>query len=181
MQGVNDGDRKDSPSSPERFEKLPVIGQSVAVPAAHGRPTSPLTLLFVYGTLLPGDVRWPLLRPFVVDDGWPDRVPGRLYDTGEDFPAAVFDDRTITADDGPTSSAGEIGDGVVLGRTFALVEASLARCLEILDEEEGTVGGWYRRIVVRTAAGVDAWAYEYGSGLDLSPITNGDWRTVERP
>ena len=180
MHEVNDGDRKDPASSRERFAKLVRISQSDSVPASHGHPRPELARLFVYGTLLPGDVRWHLLRPFVVDDGWADRVPGRLYDTGEDYPAAVFDDRTVTTRHGSTSSAAELGDGVVLGRTFALVEASITRCLEILDEEEGTVGGWYRRIVVRTAAGTDAWAYEYGSGLDLTPVENGDWTTVDR-
>ncbi len=114
--------------------------------------------LFVYGTLRPGDVRWHLLVPFVVDEGWPDTVAGRLYDTGLDYPAAVF---------------GE--DGVIVGRTYALLESSLARCLTLLDEEEGTVAGLYRRVAVTTGRGTRAWAYEYGDGLTLTPIDAGDW------
>jgi gamma-glutamylcyclotransferase (GGCT)/AIG2-like uncharacterized protein YtfP len=118
--------------------------------------------LFVYGTLLPGDVRWPLLRPFVVDDGWSDTVEGRLFDTGLDYPAALFDHRAEPR-------------GAVIGRTFTLLAVSAIRCLAVLDHEEGTVGGQYRRVVVTTGRGVRAWAYEYGHDLDLVPIDGGDW------
>ena len=114
--------------------------------------------LFVYGTLRPGDVRWHVLEPFVVDGGWSDTVAGRLFDTGFDYPAAVFD-----------------GAGTIHGHTFALLEVSLGRALEVLDEVEGIVDGEYSRVSVRTARGVDAWAYACGDGLDLTPITSGDW------
>jgi gamma-glutamylcyclotransferase (GGCT)/AIG2-like uncharacterized protein YtfP len=116
----------------------------------------------VYGTLRPGDVRWHFLEPFVVDEGWPDSTPGRLFDTGLEYPAAVFDDRV------------EPG-GVVRGHTFPLLTASVRRCLEVLDEEEDTVAGLYRRIAITTGRGVRAWAYEYGDGLHLTPIHSGDW------
>ncbi len=114
--------------------------------------------LFVYGTLRPGDVRWHVLEPFVVDDGWRDSVTGRLYDTGLDYPAAVFDD-----------------EATIHGHTFALLDASASWALEVLDEVEGTVDGEYTRVVVRTGRGVDAWAYASGDGLDLTPIPSGDW------
>ena len=114
--------------------------------------------LFVYGTLRPGDVRWHILEQFVVDDGWRDSVTGRLYDTGLDYPAAVFDD-----------------EATIHGHTFALLDASMSRALEVLDEVEGTVDGEYARVVVRTAHGVDAWAYASGDGLELTPIPSGDW------
>ena len=114
--------------------------------------------LFVYGTLRPGDVRWHVLEPFVVDGGWPDTVAGQLFDTGLDYPAAVFDDT-----------------GTIHGHTFGLLESSLGRALEVLDEVEGIVDGEYSRVIVRTAQGVDAWAYASGQGLDLTPITSGDW------
>lgn len=118
--------------------------------------------MFVYGTLQPGDVRWHHLAPFVVDDGWSDTVPGRLFDTGQQYPAAMFDDRAAP-------------DGTIHGRTFALLEESLDRCLAVLDEVEGVVGGLYRRRLVRTGAGTAAWAYEYGGGLDLVEIASGHW------
>jgi gamma-glutamylcyclotransferase (GGCT)/AIG2-like uncharacterized protein YtfP len=114
--------------------------------------------LFVYGTLRPGDVRWRILEPFVVDGGWPDSVSGQLFDTGLDYPAAVFD-----------------AEGTIHGHAFALLEASLDRALEVLDEVEGIVDGEYSRVVVRTERGVDAWAYASGAGLDLTPIPSGDW------
>ena len=114
--------------------------------------------LFVYGTLRPGDVRWHQLSPFVVDEGWPDTVGGRVYDTGLEYPAARF---------------GEAG--TIFGRTYALLDESRDRCLVRLDEVEGTVAGLYRRVTVTTGHGVTAWAYEYGGGLDLTPIPSGDW------
>ncbi len=114
--------------------------------------------LFVYGTLRPGDVRWHFLEPFVVDGGWSDTVAGRLFDTGFDYPAAVFGD-----------------GGTIHGHTIALLEGSLARALEVLDEVEGIVDGEYSRVIVRTARGVDAWAYASGTNLDLTPIASGDW------
>jgi gamma-glutamylcyclotransferase (GGCT)/AIG2-like uncharacterized protein YtfP len=125
--------------------------------------------VFVYGTLLPGDVRWHLLEPFVVDDGWSDRAAGRLYDTGLDYPAAVFDT------DGTTESA-----QLVVGRTMPLLESSLTRALDVLDEVEGVVAGLYERVTIRTERGHDAWAYRYGGGLDLTPIDSGDWARHRR-
>jgi gamma-glutamylcyclotransferase (GGCT)/AIG2-like uncharacterized protein YtfP len=119
--------------------------------------------LFVYGTLRPGDVRWHFLAPFVVDEGWLDTVSGLLFDTGLDYPAAVFDEH-----------------GTIHGTTVVLLEASAARALEVLDEVEGIVDGEYSRVVVRTGGGVDAWAYASGDGLDLTPIDSGDWH-LHRP
>lgn len=123
---------------------------------------TPIRHVFVYGTLLPGDVRAHLMAPFVVDEGWPDSVAGRLFDTGEDYPAAIVDSRA------------EPG-GTIIGRTFALLEASAGRALEVLDVVEGVVDGAYRRVSVTTTSGTPAWLYEYGSGLDLTPISSGDW------
>jgi gamma-glutamylcyclotransferase (GGCT)/AIG2-like uncharacterized protein YtfP len=119
--------------------------------------------LFVYGTLRPSDVRWHLLEPFVADEGELDAVNGQLFDTGMDYPAAVFD-----------------AVGTIRGHSFALLETSLGRALAALDEVEDVVGGEYSRVQVRTGLGLDAWAYAYGSGLELTPIASGDW-FVHRP
>ena len=62
-------------------------------------------------------------------------------------------------------------------------DASVARCaryrpeavLEVLDREEDTVDGLYRRVRVTTGHGHTAWAYAYGTGLELTPIDSGDW------
>jgi len=118
--------------------------------------------LFVYGTLRPGDVRWPLLAKFVADEGVEDTALGRVFDTGLDYPAAVFD-----------------GEGTIRGRTYALRDDRLDEALAVLDEEEDTVAGLYRRVRITTGLGTVAWAYAYGVGLDLTPIPSGDW--FDRP
>ncbi|BAN03965.1 hypothetical protein YM304_36510 [Ilumatobacter coccineus YM16-304] len=121
-----------------------------------------ITRLFVYGTLQPGDVRWHHLEPFVVDDGVADTVTGRVFDTGLDYPAAIFGDHAAPG-------------GTIVGRTYTLDEASLADALAHLDEVEDTVGGRYHRVSVITGTGTTAWAYEYGGGLDLVEIVSGNW------
>lgn len=120
--------------------------------------------VFVYGTLLPGDVRWHHLAPFVDGDGTPDSVTGRLFDTGQGYPAAIFDARA------------EPG-GTIHGHTFTLSAHTSDTCLDVLDEVEGVVGGLYTRVSVTTRRGDTAWAYEYGHGLDLVEIESGDWPT----
>ena len=114
--------------------------------------------LFVYGTLQPGDVRWPLLAPYVADDGVPDTVAGRVYDTGRGYPAACFDE-----------------PGTILGRTYHWRTDRLDEALAVIDEEESSVEGGYVRVAVTTASGRRAWAYEYGGGLTLRLIEAGDW------
>jgi len=137
----------------------------------------PIRHLFVYGTLRPADVRWHLLAPFVVDEGWPDTVPGTLYDTGFDYPAAVFDGGGYS-----THGAGDgTVHGTIHGQSFILLEASLERALDVLDEVEDVVGGEYSRVTVRTGHGHTAWAYAYGHGLELTPIPSGDWLAHRPP
>ena len=121
-------------------------------------PPARVCHVFVYGTLRPGDVRWHFLAPFVVDAGWLDSVPGQLFDTGLDYPAAVFN-----------------GQDTINGHTFALLDESSDRALDVLDEVEGVVDGGYGRVIVHTAHGVDAWAYASRGGLELTLIESGDW------
>ena len=47
--------------------------------------------VFVYGTLMPGRLRWPLIE-LQATGHRPAAVPGRLFDTGQGWPAALFDD-----------------------------------------------------------------------------------------
>lgn len=125
--------------------------------------TDPIvTTLFVYGTLRPGDVRWHFLAPFAADDGRPDTVTGRLFDTGCGYPAALF-------------GAADAAEHVIHGRRYELRAEVLDEALRVLDDEESSVAGLYRRVLVTTHAGRVAWAYEYGSGLELTPIDGGDW------
>ena len=117
--------------------------------------------LFVYGTLRPGEPRWPFLEPFVVDEGWVDGVCGTLFDTGLGYPAARF----------------EIDGAPISGRTYELREGTLDAALAELDRVEGAVRGLYERVLVTTADGVAAWAYQFGNDPDivLQPIAGGDW------
>ncbi len=114
--------------------------------------------LFVYGTLRPGDVRWSFLEPYVVDEGVDDTVSGALYDTGLEFPAAIFDE-----------------PGTIHGRTYELRTVVIDEALAVLDDVEATVDGFYHRVSLTTAGGRVAWAYQYGDGLELVPIASGDW------
>lgn len=133
--------------------------------------------LFAYGTLLPGDVRWRFLEPFVLDHGVPDRVVGRLFDTGQGYPAAVFG---ADPGSGPGAGAGSHDDDAgapwfVHGRVFTLRADRLDDGLALLDEIEGAVAGDYRRVRLVTAGGVEAWGYASGGGLELEPILGGRW------
>ncbi|MCX6519243.1 MAG: gamma-glutamylcyclotransferase [Actinobacteria bacterium] len=122
---------------------------------------SALGTLFAYGTLLPGDVRWHFLQRFVTDEGLVDRADGRLFDTGEGYPAAVF-------------GAG-IPASVIHGRVFTLLAELVDEALATLDDVEGAVAGDYRRVEIVTHEGRSAWAYAYGGGLTLAPIEGGSW------
>lgn len=123
-----------------------------------------VTELFVYGTLLPGDVRWPLLERYISGEGTPDAVSGLLYDTGLDYPAAIFDESATT---------------LILGRRYSLRIDVINEALRELDVEEDTVDGLYTRVEVTTQNGTRCWAYAYGTGLDLTPIPSGNW--FDRP
>ncbi len=117
--------------------------------------------LFVYGTLAPGRVAWPVLEPWVVGEARPDAVAGRLYDTGRGYPAATF------------GAADEIVHGTVV--TLDPVDDALAA----LDRYEGFE---YARIVVRTQAGVVAATYVWTAALTgCRPIAGGRWTDAETP
>jgi gamma-glutamylcyclotransferase (GGCT)/AIG2-like uncharacterized protein YtfP len=114
-------------------------------------------LLFVYGTLQPGEVRWHFLEPFVVDDLGAATVSGALYETGHAYPAAVF---------------GSIG--VVHGAVYRL--HSVDHALDVLDRVESAVDGLYVRVRVATDHGW-AWAYECGDDrLLVQRLDHGNWK-----
>jgi gamma-glutamylcyclotransferase (GGCT)/AIG2-like uncharacterized protein YtfP len=99
--------------------------------------------LFVYGTLLPGHLRWPMIRQAVVAvvDA---EVRGVLYDTGSGYPAARFAPGATT---------------VVTGAVLTLA----AGALEVIDRIEGP---GYRRVRVTTTAGGAAVSYEWIGPLE---------------
>ncbi|MCY7298266.1 MAG: gamma-glutamylcyclotransferase [Ilumatobacteraceae bacterium] len=118
-----------------------------------------MTLLFVYGTLRPGEVRWQHLAPFVVGDGRAASVTGELYDTGLDYPAAMCG-----------------GESRILGRVYRLDDGQLTAALAHLDEVESAVRGLYERVSVVTNDGETAWAYQCGEpALLRTRIEGGDW------
>lgn len=117
------------------------------------------THLFVYGTLRPGEVRWQHLEPFVVGDGVHTTTSGDVYDTGLEYPAAMFG--------GPRS---------IHGRVYELHPERIVDALSHLDEVEGAVRGLYHRVTVLTDSGRTAWAYQCGEeALLVRRIEGGDW------
>lgn len=114
--------------------------------------------LFVYGTLRPGQQRWPFLEPFVVDGGEDDVVAGNLFDTGNGYPAARFDRR-----------------GDIHGRLYELRSERIDEALRLLDEVEGAVIDLFHRVEVTTKSGRTAWAYEYGGDDAFAAIPSGNW------
>ncbi|MDQ3544513.1 MAG: gamma-glutamylcyclotransferase [Actinomycetota bacterium] len=108
--------------------------------------------LFVYGTLMPGRLRWPILEPFV-EAQRPASVPGALYDSGEGWPVAAFVD-------GPLTVPGVLVD---------LDPSRLDSALPLLDDVEDTATDKLRRIVVTTTDGATAWAYHHHRPVEGLP------------
>ncbi|MCP3989347.1 MAG: DUF480 domain-containing protein [Actinomycetia bacterium] len=121
-----------------------------------------LDQLFIYGTLIPGEDRWPLLEDFITALE-SDTTRGRLFDGGVGYPAARFD------------GTGTIPDRIH-GLRMTIDPEVLDDCLDMLDEIEGAGTGLYHRVVIETDSGRMAWAYQYGFGLgQLTPIRSGSW------
>ena len=137
---------------------MPLAPRSLRVASLMSEPRGIVDEVFCYGTLLPGEERWPFLAPFVLGHE-PDQVSGRLYDTGLGYPAALFD-----------------RIGIVHGVRFRLDAQLLSKALLLLDEVEGAVDGLYHRVSLVTATGVRAHAYQYGGDLEtLTDIPSGNW------
>jgi gamma-glutamylcyclotransferase (GGCT)/AIG2-like uncharacterized protein YtfP len=111
--------------------------------------------LFVYGTLMPGRLRWPYVSRDVVARR-PATVAGTLYDTRRGYPALV-----LNGDGGPVS-------GWLLG--FA--DDSADGVLDRLDRVEGPS---YGRAVVTTDDGTEAVTYEYLGSPDGFVRLDGTW------
>ena len=113
--------------------------------------------LFVYGTLLPGEPRWPVLERVavrVVDA----TAAGHLYDTGHGYPAAVF------------TAAG----GTIAGALVIVDDAAWDEVIDRLDRIEGE-GELYRRMEC-DVDGKAAVSYEWiGSISGFTPLPDG-WR-----
>ncbi len=103
--------------------------------------------VFVYGTLQPGQPRWPALARFTPQPNATPAVclPGHLFDTGYGWPAAVFD-----------PDSGDQVPGVVVG----LDPKSVDEALLTLDAIEGVDSGLFQRVIV-TAGGHPCWSYNW--------------------
>jgi gamma-glutamylcyclotransferase (GGCT)/AIG2-like uncharacterized protein YtfP len=109
-------------------------------------------VMFVYGTLAPGQRAWPLIARYVTQRT-ENAVPGTLYDTGRGYPGAVFTP----------------GDDLVRGWCCTLADPPLAD----LDAFEGDE---YERVTVRCIDGTEAIAYHWTASLvGCCPVTNGRW------
>jgi gamma-glutamylcyclotransferase (GGCT)/AIG2-like uncharacterized protein YtfP len=97
-----------------------------------------VSAIFVYGTLMPGRLRWGLLSGVAVSTA-ADSVAGQLFDTGSGWPAARFG-----------------GNGSIPGWVVGVLPVDLVELLPVLDEVETG----FRRVQVRTAGGLEAWGYE---------------------
>ncbi|MCP3911210.1 MAG: gamma-glutamylcyclotransferase [Actinomycetia bacterium] len=120
-----------------------------------------LTRVFVYGTLLPGGVRWPLIGPYVHTIA-PARVGGMLYDTGHGYPGARF------ADD----------ERWIEGSILHLHAPTLGEAIELLDEVEGVGEGLFERVVVEPD-GQPAWSYSYLPDIAGLADLAGRWTPVD--
>jgi gamma-glutamylcyclotransferase (GGCT)/AIG2-like uncharacterized protein YtfP len=115
------------------------------------------TSLFVYGTLMPGHLRWPMLEPHAV--GYRRAAArGRLYDSGHGWPVARLVDR-----------AGHDEDDLVPGWVVDLDVGAMDDLMAVLDEMEGVDRGLYDRVVVDLVDGATAWAYSCGTPVDDLP------------
>jgi gamma-glutamylcyclotransferase (GGCT)/AIG2-like uncharacterized protein YtfP len=104
--------------------------------------------VFVYGTLMPGQPRWPQLAGSAAGEPAADRVRGVLLDTGAGYPGLLLGgDETWVP-------------GVVVRLPPRAAPAALRR----LDRTEGVEHGLNRRGEVCTERGVACWTYEYLRG-----------------
>jgi len=108
----------------------------------------------VYGTLKPGQSRWPILAPFTIRSDANSRASAcdRLFDAGYGWPAAVFDSRVRDQ---------------VPGVVVAIRPESINAALAALDAVEGVASGLFRRIVI-DVDGQPCWVYHWPGPTDES-------------
>jgi gamma-glutamylcyclotransferase (GGCT)/AIG2-like uncharacterized protein YtfP len=125
--------------------------------------------LFVYGTLMSGELRYPALARHGVRPAGAGRTSGMLLDFGE-HPGLVLG-----------------GDGPVYGEIYDVPSPEpLFRELDAIEDFKGfgAAGSWYRRAVLRVSAASSgsllAWTYLFaGDGRGVATIASGDWRRRE--
>ncbi len=123
-------------------------GAEVAPATTSDTSASDETALFVYGSSMPGQLRYSEIAEYV-DSSSRDAVDGMLYDSGLGYPLAKF------------GSGGTV-PGFVLKLDPATAEAALR---ELTHLESGL----FHPVTVRTQGGVTATAYEWIDATDGFP------------
>lgn len=145
--------------------------EPLEVAAAGNSPASPITGLFVYGTLRRGEERHPALARHVTTGGDTSSTAGTLLDLGP-YPGLVVD-----------------GPGGVVAGEFHVTPDPDALLAELDPIETfrgfGVPGSLYRRAIVRVrragAGSTLAWTYVYaGSRTGCRVIASGDWFDRQR-
>jgi gamma-glutamylcyclotransferase (GGCT)/AIG2-like uncharacterized protein YtfP len=142
-----------------------IAGVALFATNDSGAPASPTpaeeaTSYFMYGTMMPGHLRYPEIDDFVASTT-PDRVAGRLFDSGAGYPAAKF----------------AAGDAEVEGYVLRIRPDRAAEATETIAELEGNL---FRPVTVETSGGTTAVAYEYiGSTEDMEELPDGVWDREE--
>lgn len=112
--------------------------------------------IFVYGTLQRGEERSCHMDGCRLSEIL--EVPGRLYDTGRGYPAALFDDGS---------------DSKVSGELYTMADP--ASKIEELDRVEGTLSGLFRRSAIKY---INSEFYCYEAGPLLKETATGENRIV---
>jgi len=131
---------------------------SGGAPAAA--PSAEHTYFFVYGTTMPGHLRYSLIEDFVAEAS-PATVPGRLYDSGNGYPAAKFGG----------------GQGSIEGYLLRLRPERVAEARRTFTEMEA---GMFEPVTVTTDRGVTATAYEWIDDVDGLQRLDGMWNGDEQ-
>lgn len=119
----------------------------------------PAEYFFVYGTTMPGHLRYPLIEEFIAA-ATPDRVTGRLYDSGAGYPAAKF------------------GGGIKMIEGFRL-EIRPGREAEARRAFTAMESGLFDPVTIRTEAGFEVTAYEWVDPVDGLEELDGRWDRPE--
>lgn len=124
-------------------------------------------VLFVYGTLMPGHLRWPLIERYVAD-ARPAAVAGRLFDTGHDFPAATFDD-------GDGRCEGDDGRSEIEGYVLTFTDRHHDLAWRTVDRIEGDL---YLKVAVVTLDSEAAHSYAWAGSTAGLPRIDRRWTGV---
>lgn len=128
-------------------------------PASPTSTAATGTYVFVYGTTMPGHLRYQYIEGFIAE-ATRDTVSGRLYDSGAGYPAATFG----------------AGLGTIEGYLLRLRPDRAHEALRTFTEMEA---GLFHPATVTTGGGVEATAYEWIGSTQGLPLVTGMWSGPE--